>query len=120
MGLFGSSFLVGLSFDQFFSTGLNIIQNLIGFVSEWMVTSLTSVLHNRLITSSMTKKWHLIYLGYCSVIDVEDPQKDKSQTTGFSFSSVKATDVVVALAHALDYLVCPMTIFVDTSAIELN
>lgn len=39
-----------------------------------------------------------------SVIDVEDPQGDKSQATGFSFSSVKATDVVAALARALDYL----------------
>jgi hypothetical protein len=59
-------------------------------------------------------------LGYCSVIDVEDPQVDKSQATGFSFSSVKATDVVAALARALDYLVCPLTIFVYTTAIKPN
>lgn len=59
-------------------------------------------------------------LGYRSVIDVEHPQVDKSQATGFSFSSVKATDVVVALARALDYLVCPLTIFVHTTAILSN
>jgi hypothetical protein len=59
-------------------------------------------------------------LGDCSVMDVEDPQVDKSQATGFSFSSVKATDVVEALARALDYLVCPLTIFVYTTAIKPN
>lgn len=64
--------------------------------------------------------WYMCTLGYGSVIGVDDPQVDKSQATGFSFSSVRAADVVVALARALDCLVCPLTIFVLSNRTDLT